>query len=41
MSTEAAFGDGFLPTVAGWQQEGRNLVTIILFNHALREGASK
>src|SRR6516165_4606954 len=35
---DAAFGDGFSSTVTGWQQEGRNLVTIIMFNHALREG---
>ena len=35
---DATFGDGFSSTVTGRQQEGRNLVTIISFNHALREG---
>jgi hypothetical protein len=35
---DAAFGERFSPTVTGWQQERRNSVTIIMFNHALREG---
>jgi len=34
---DAVFGDGFSSTVTGWQQGRRNLVTIIIFNHALRD----